>query len=197
MYIERPQLTITQIRKLADHCLCNASKIIDESKLLFENRKYSRSFFLSWTAMEELSKRDMLFYAVFNGRDEAKWNKFWREFRNHRPKIAKTLRLYSSREVADVEDWFKQLGESKQGAVHFDWAKQRSLYVDILHGKSYIPSFSKGMADSSLKTAEHLLKFHMEVQPTKAQLKITLEIKRDMKEGEDFVGWWMRTKLKK
>ncbi len=196
MYIEKPQLTIVQIRTLADHCLRNASKIIDESKLLFENRRYSRSFFLSWTAMEELSKRDMLFYAIFNGRDEARWNKFWREFRSHRPKIAKTLQHYYHLEVANFEDWFKQLGKSKQDAVDFNLAKQRALHVDILHGKSYIPSYSKGMAGSAIRIAEHQLKLHMEVKPTKEKLKISLEMKRDMKEGEHFIDWWMRTKLK-
>ena len=88
------RLSIEQITNLSNYCLQNASELIKEARLLFENKRYARSVFLSMVALEETSKRDITLQAILIGENEKQWGEFWEKFRSHRAKIAKMLQDY-------------------------------------------------------------------------------------------------------
>ena len=128
----RTRLTTEQIRVLSDYCLQNASELVEEAKLLFENKKYARSFFLSTIALEEVSKRDVLWGAIFLGEDEQQWKKFWNKFRHHDVKLARMLKdyitIHSSREEKTprlvIDEYLTEMQRAEGEAKEMNLAKQ-------------------------------------------------------------------------
>jgi len=49
-----------RLKKLWDATLVNSKYLLDEAKLLFKNAHYPRSFFLAYTAFEELGKMQII-----------------------------------------------------------------------------------------------------------------------------------------
>lgn len=199
----QPRLNVEQIKTLSEYCLKNASELVSEAQLLFENKKYARSFFLSVLALEETSKRDVLFEAVFLGEDDKEWKSFWNRFRRHDVKLASMLKDYitirSNRKEHTpfeiVREYLTKVKMAGEDAKEVNLIKMWAIYADIFEGKPFGPSqvISKKLASTLLKKAQQHLDFHHSFKPTAQELEINLSIKSEMKEGESFIDYWYRT----
>jgi AbiV family abortive infection protein len=73
--------------------LKNAEELVVEAEILYENKRWARSFFLSQAASEELGKYMMVVSAIaFVVGGGMNWELFWKRFRNHRAKLFKHMR---------------------------------------------------------------------------------------------------------
>lgn len=135
-------LNITQIKDGIALVLNNASSLIIESSILFENKSYARSYTLSYICIEEISKISMLFriglLIKING--DADWKTFWKRFKDPKNKlINKTfLVLFFSQYVDGFDDkWFVE--NSCKVIDNKNDLKNNSLYVGFDGNKFYEP----------------------------------------------------------
>jgi AbiV family abortive infection protein len=198
------RLTIKQITALSDYCLQNASELVEEAKLLFSNKRYARSFFLSVLALEEASKRDILWQAIFLGEDEKEWKEFWNKFLNHDIKITTMLwdhiTVYSNkgkntpREIlsAHLREMKRAEGEAKEISSFKEWA----MYVDVIDGQPIMPSqvVDRKFALTMLESAQKHLEHHRQFKPTAREIETNLRLRKKMKKGESFIDYWYRTR---
>jgi len=203
-YYSGQRLTIEQITNLSDYCLQNASELVEEARLLFSNKRYARALFLSILALEETSKRDILWQAIFLGEDEKQWKEFWNKFLSHDVKLATVLWDYitirsnkeknTPREILHeyLSEMKKAEGEAKEISSFKEWA----MYVDVIDGKPIIPSqvVDRGFALTMLKSAQKHLEHHRKFKPTAKEIETNLSLKKKMKKGESFIDYWYRTR---
>jgi len=201
-----PKLSVEEIEKLSDYCLQNAGELIQEAGILLQHKRYARSYALSVVAMEEISKRELLWEAIWLGDDKQKWRKFWEKFKSHRVKLSQMLKNYiditiskkadTPRKVLDdyLSKMAKAQAKSQTEASYFDSSKQWALYVDSVEGKITVPSqyIPRKLAQGMLKWAEYYLEIHRRFKPTSEEINSRLAIKNDMKEGENFIDYWYR-----
>ena len=197
-----PRLSLEQITTLSDYCLQNASELVSEAKLLFENEKYARSLFLSILALEETSKRDVLWEAIFLGDDEKKWKSFWNRFRDHNTKLARMLKDYitirSNREentsFGILDEYLTKMKKAEEDAKEVNLVKLSAMYVGIVDGRISTPSqvITRKGASEILKLAQQHLEVHRSFKPTAQEVESRLSLKSKMKSGEDFIDYWYR-----
>jgi len=192
-----------QISTLADCCLQNASELVEEARLLFMRKRYARALFLSVVALEETSKRDILWQAILIRDDEKEWKKFWEKLRSHKTKLATMLRDHISiNDSMDkttprerIHEYMKEFVRVETDAGFIDLVKQWSLYVDMVDNKPILPSwkFNKEYVSKTIKLAEQHLEYHRRFKPTNEELETHLNLKKKMKKGETFIDYWYRT----
>ena len=201
-----PKLIVEEIEKLSDYCLQNAGELIQEAGILLKHKRYARSYALSVVAMEEISKRELLWEAIWLGDDKQKWEEFWGKFKSHRVKLSQMLKNYIDITISKradtprkvLDDYLSKVAKSKAKsqteAYYFDRCKQRAFYVDAVAGKLIAPSqyIPRKTAQGMLKWAEHYLEIHRGFKPTREEVNSRLAIKNDMKEGENFIDYWYR-----
>ena len=201
-----PKLSTEEIENLSDYCLQNAGELIEEAGILLQHKKYTRSYALSVIAMEAISKRELLWEAIWLGDDEQKWRKFWEKFKSHRVKLSQMLKNYiditiskkadTPRKVLDdyLSKMVKAKAKSQTEASYFDSSKQWAFYVDSVESKIIVPSqyIPRKLAQGTLKWAEHYLEIHRRFKPTSEEVNLRLTIKNDMKKGESFIDYWYR-----
>jgi AbiV family abortive infection protein len=202
-YYSGQRLTIEQIKNLSDYCLQNASALVEEAELLFHNKKYARAFFLSVLALEETSKRDILWQAIFLKEDEKQWKKFWKKFRSHDIKLARMLQDYittrSSKEKNTpreiLYEYLSEVRRAEGEAKEICSFKESAMYVDVIDGLPIMPSqvIDRGFALVMLKLAQKHLGHHREFKPTAKEVETNLRLKKKMKTGESFIDYWYRT----
>jgi AbiV family abortive infection protein len=203
-YYSGQRLTIKQITVLSDYCLQNASALIEEARLLFSNKRYARAFFLSVLALEEASKRDILWQAIFLGEDEKQWKEFWNKFLNHDVKLTTALWdhmiVYSNkgkktpREIIyeHLREMRRLEGEAKEISSFKKWA----MYVDVIDSQPIMPSqvVDRKFALTMLESAKKHLEHHRKFKPTAKEIETNLSLKKKMKKGESFIDYWYRTR---
>lgn len=118
----------------------NAIDILSESKILFENKKYARSYFLAFSALEEISKSQHA-ADVFTG--FIKEEDFLKVYKEHKEKISRVewahldANSYPHNQIwlgPEIEDIKKIAPEQPL------WDKrQKSLYVDVINKKIVAP----------------------------------------------------------
>jgi AbiV family abortive infection protein len=82
-------LTIEEIQEGIDVCFRNATSLCDDARLLFEHKRWSRSFALSIAVLEETGKVVVLHSMVEipNSRPKV-WKQHWHEARRHSMKTS-------------------------------------------------------------------------------------------------------------
>ena len=127
-----------------------AYQLLEESKILFENKSYQRAYFLGFSALEEISK-SQLAADVYTGLVSEE--KFKKSYRDHKKKISGV-------------EWIKLDGNSYpffssdlERIKDFDFQKKlKSMYVDIDFASEEIlspnDSVSKEDAESIIKAVE-------------------------------------------
>jgi len=144
----------------------NATDLLCEVKILFENKKYARSYFLAFTALEEISKSQFA-ADVFTGfSQEADFLKFYKD---HHKKIDgvewahfdANSDLYNIIYIGPDIDDTKKITSKKPL-----WEKrQNSLYVNINEQEIIVPAeqISKDDAEGIIHITETALSRIMEV----------------------------------
>lgn len=114
----------------------NVQSLYEDAKLLFENNRWPRSFFLSQIAIEELGKYGIIVtssvWAVHGSLD---WNHFRKRFTNHKDKTNHFLlfeHLYlETQSDAFLEESNKIRDANKREADLQEKVKMASLYCDM------------------------------------------------------------------
>jgi AbiV family abortive infection protein len=202
-YYSGQRLTIEQITNLSDYCLQNASELVEEAELLFSHKRYARSLFLSILALEETSKRDILWQAIFLGEDEGRWKKFWKKFLSHDVKLAAMLDDYittrSSKEKNTpyeiLSEYLNEMRRAKEEAREICSFKEWAVYVDVIDGQPIMPSkvIDQKFALTMLESAQKHLENHRKFKPTDKEIETSLRLRKKMKKGESFIDYWYRT----
>lgn len=133
-------LTKEDYLDIYNHSYYNASDLYEESKLLFNNNHYSRSYFLSFTALEEISKA-MHSADIFTEQRAA--TDFYKSFTDHNYKI-KNIKWahkdanaypYNLIWVGPNKNDFESIAPNEPL-----WEKrQQSLFVDLNKKEIYVP----------------------------------------------------------
>jgi len=158
---------------------------------------------LSVLALEETSKRDILWQAIFLGEDEGKWKEFWNKFLNHDVKLTTMLWDYittrSSKEKNTpreiLSEYLNEMRRAKEEAREICSFKEWAVYVDVIDGQPIIPSqvIDREFALTMLKSAQKHLENHRKFKPTDEEIETSLRLRKKMKKGEDFIDYWYRT----
>lgn len=131
-----------ELLELYDACMNNAHGLINEAKLLLDNKHYARAFFLALTSFEEIGKGQMV-ADYFN--DCITEEEFGNSFRDHSIKMSYNNRYISiptdSKEPARLE-------YHPKNSKAFVEARMSALYVHY-KGK-YIPSTPEQQVDKKL-----------------------------------------------
>ena len=114
----------------------NAFKILQDAKLLFENKRFQRSVTLSILAIEEAGKSSIL-RGILLQNDEKLLKKDWQNYRNHTAKNTMWIfpNLFNSG-ARKMEDFRKLFTCNPKHTRDLESVKQLSIYTDI---------FSKGV----------------------------------------------------
>ncbi|CAH0346979.1 AbiV family abortive infection protein [Bacillus sp. CECT 9360] len=133
----------------------NAKELLEESRLLFENKKYARSYTLAQIAIEELAKLPIIYQEATRSffKESHDWKHFYKRLRSHESKN-KMIFMYfrmildlTGEEHPDFE--FHKL---EQTLKYFNDMKNASLYADIKNNK-----FTKPSIEIKKHTAKELL----------------------------------------
>ena len=139
---------------LYEACLKNASALIKESELLLSKKHHARAYFLSYTAIEELGKSQVV--ADFSNEMVAE-SEFEAAFRDHKFKAAYVKRYVQIPNDLNG-DWFIEY--DKKAAAGYAQARHSALYVECLPDHSPKPpeeSISHEAAERLLTTAKNYL----------------------------------------
>ncbi|PEO28724.1 AbiV family abortive infection protein [Bacillus wiedmannii] len=161
------KLTVDEVEKMRITVIENARELIEDAKLLLENKRYARAYTLSHLMCEELSKIPMIGRALTESAMDKnyKWNDLHKRLVNHNPKI----RLFMLMPTVSVEALEKIVGMSMdKGITAFEKKlnnlKNNSLYSgfqgEIFNKPSEI--ITKEIAESMFEIASDYFKF-MEV----------------------------------
>lgn len=163
-------------------CLKNAFELYEDAKTLFNNKKWSRSFFLSTSSLEETGKYlligDALIRTDLFGKINE--NRFWKILRSHKQKYYHISTwndmLLSSVKHEDSKEYFKHLKENQETLDSFSSSLEslrgRSIHADIIDGQVNTPIklISRKNALKYIKIAETMLTFAIHFE--KGYLKI-------------------------
>ena len=127
------ELTREELISAHDKAIANASHLLAEAKVLFENDRYSRSYYLLCICNEELGKSLLILSSIADLIDEKiDWKKFWRIYRNHKVKRGILESMEAILAVAFGES--ASFNSIRDNLKAFEEFKMASLYSDIQSG---------------------------------------------------------------
>ena len=141
----------------------NAEELLQESRLLYDNKKYARSYTLAQFAHEELAKLPIIYQEATRSffKEPHDWKNFHKRLRNHESKNKQNFVFY-----------WRMLAITKQENSHFTIEKMEdtlqsinemrnnSIYADIKNNKFTKPSLEieKNLAEAHLELVEEMFK---------------------------------------
>lgn len=142
------QLNIVQLENAFNKTLENCEQLIDDSKILFHNGRFQRSFFLSSIAKEEIGKCahiEFIIMIMYSGM-QIDWKKFWKIFYTH--KLKREYMLY----IDHIIEFFvgQKVDIEKQNRIE-EGQKLASLYTDYYNNDFQNPIDIIGEDDARLK----------------------------------------------
>lgn len=157
----------SNFKDLAIKSFNNAVELLEEARLLFKNKHYSRAIFLSQIGGEELGKHIMSTSAYVNfhtGKFNEKKFKF--RFFAHREKT-KTINIFEDFFLDALNDTNHSDEELKNKFTQYapnadteEKGKLLSLYVDVVDGIVLMPSeiMDKELAELTINTLRNRIK---------------------------------------
>jgi AbiV family abortive infection protein len=125
--------------------LQNAQSLYEDAKLLFDNNRWPRSFFLSQIATEELGKYGIITTSSVQAfRGSLNWNHFRKRFTNHKNKTKHFLLFEDLYHGNLTDDFFENFNENRapdtRHSDSLEKIKMASLYCDMnKDGKVSLP----------------------------------------------------------
>lgn len=161
----------------------NAKELLEESKLLLENKRYARAYFLAQICYEEIAKLPIIYQEATRSfyRETHDWKRFYKRLRNHEDKNRMNIvseRLFISEER--YEEHFKDVnGRTKM----VNTLKNASLYSDLDVKNFFKPSdmVKEESAKSRIRVAENYLNY---VSMNKYHIKGTMAKYLDTEEAK-------------
>lgn len=121
----------------------NAKELLEESNLLFKNKKYARSYSLAQIAHEELAKLPIIYKEATKSLDGEKhdWNDFYKRLRSHESKNKQNYAAYQIFAILSKEKHIDLNDEEKKTYLKvINQLKNVSLYADIKNNEFTKPS---------------------------------------------------------
>lgn len=158
------KLTVDEVENMSLKVIENASELIEDAKLLLENKRYARAYTLSHLMCEELSKIPMFGRALTESAMDKNYN--WKDLHkrlvNHNPKI----RLFMMMPTVNVKGLEKIVGiPESQGVKAFEKTlnnlKNNSLYSGFQGNDFKKPSevITKEIAETMFEIASEYFMF--------------------------------------
>ena len=200
------KLNVRKMRQLLDYCLLNAQRLMEGAELLFEQKMYSISLFLSVLATEELGKREMLPQHIWVIDNDKERKKFWESFRRHKDKLYWAFKRFIKIDEDDKQnkkvDWLsmriKRDEEAKSFAFGLNQLKKLATYVSVVEEEIVNPKKAyKRHALPFLQLSKQLLDYHIEKMPTDEIIDYYKKTKKKRRKGESFVDYVWRLYLSK
>jgi len=170
------KIDISEIKKGIKFSIDNAFELIEEAEILFENKKYARTYSLSQLALEEIGKSVILFdlYHTLQADDRHKidFKKLNKNFKDHKSKTFELLivglimkgkdKIESAEFEKIASKNLKEIQRNKSG--YFDKLKNESLYVSYNKKKFEKPSelISKEKSSKFLSDVKSKIEFSSE-----------------------------------
>lgn len=134
--------------------LRNSQELIDEAEILFKNKKYARTYFLSHIAIEESSKCTMLLkiIAFYIWEEEIDIKNVKKRYSNHKEKIKnfELLKILVDEKdycSIDLDKQIKILNNSKNESLYVNWSNENEF---ILPSEIFDKKDAKEKLDSAL-----------------------------------------------
>lgn len=138
----------------------NAIDLLEEAKILYNNQRYARAYFLAQISFEEIGKLPIILHETTRAtfKEEHDWKKFYRRLRSHNAKNEMNVIFNAFLEKPNLDWDFKEI---KDEVKRLNILKNASLYSDLDGSKFVKPSsvVSKDSAYSRIQVAES----HLEV----------------------------------
>lgn len=135
----KDQLSIDQLITAKNKILLNAQNLVNESQLLYDNKKYARSFFLASIACEELGKCIMVLSSIVKlANNSLEWKHFWKRLRNHQDKSL-VIQHMENISVSDEEN-FSEPQSINEIAPDQEEYKMAMLYSDMFQNDFFEPN---------------------------------------------------------
>lgn len=133
----------------------NASELLEEASILYDNERYARAYFLAQIAHEEIGKLPMILHEATRAANKEKhdWKKFYKRLRSHAAKNQVNVVFDNLLEEPNFNWDFKEI---KNDVKRLNILKNASLYSDLDENKFVKPSaiVNKDSAHSRIKAVE-------------------------------------------
>lgn len=168
----------------------NSKELLEESRLLYENKKYARSYALAQIAHEEMAKLPMIYQEATRSffKETHDWKNFYKRLRNHSSKNKQNFVFYQVMLNASGEDRLNlEYDKIKDNLTFVNHMKNVSFYADIKNDRFTKPSneINEKLSKAQLELAEEMLitfslaRFHV-----KGGIKKSLDNDRARKKRE-------------
>ncbi|WP_176586106.1 AbiV family abortive infection protein [Priestia megaterium] len=166
----------------------NAKELLEESRLLFENKRYARAYALAQIAHEELAKLPIIYQEATRSffKEGHDWKTFHKRLRSHESKNKQNYVFYQTMlNIKGNESMNLEYNKIQDNLAFVNQLKNISLYADIKNNKFTKPTIEikKNLAKTHLELVEEMFKtysltgFHIkggikkELDSDKAKLK--------------------------
>ncbi|MGG0287201.1 AbiV family abortive infection protein [Peribacillus butanolivorans] len=141
----------------------NAKELLEESRLLFENKRYARSYALAQIAHEELAKLPIIYQEATRSffKEGHDWKNFYKRLRSHESKNKQNYVFYQTMLNAKGDDSMNlEYEKIKDNLTFVNHLKNVSLYADIKNNKFTKPALEikKNLAKTQLELVEEMFK---------------------------------------
>ncbi|MDF2015546.1 AbiV family abortive infection protein [Priestia megaterium] len=170
----------------------NVKELLEESRLLYENKKYARSYALAQFAHEELAKLPIIYQEASRAffKEPHDWKDFHKRLRSHESKNKMNFIFYRYMlDIAKKEHSDFTIEKMEDTLQHINELKNNSIYADIKNNKFTKPSLEieKNLAGTHLELVEEMFKtFSLSNFHIKGGIKKSLDIDKAKLQKESF-----------
>ncbi len=141
----------------------NAQELLQESRLLFENKRYARSYALAQIAQEELAKLPIIYQEATRAffREKHDWKNFYKRLRSHESKNKQNFVFYQMMlNLAGNDSLNLEYEKIQDNLAFINHLKNVSLYADIKNNQFTKPSneIKKNLAQAQLELVEEMFR---------------------------------------
>ncbi|MGG5757929.1 AbiV family abortive infection protein [Bacillus toyonensis] len=135
----------------------NAKELLEESRLLFDNKRYARCYALAQFAHEELAKLPIIYQEAtrFFFKEGHDWKTFYKRLRSHESKNKQDFAFYSIMfDMTGTDHSVFKMNKLKENLKNVNDLKNFSIYADVKN-----TNFTK----PSIEMKKHLAEVHLEL----------------------------------
>lgn len=169
----------------------NTKELLEEARLLFENKRYARAYALAQIAHEELAKLPIIYQEATRSffKEGHDWKNFHKRLRSHDSKNKQNFVFYQTMLNAVGNNSMNlEYDQIKDNLTFVNHLKNVSLYADIKSNKFTKPALEikKNLAKTHLELVEEMFKtysltgFHIKGGIKKALDTDRAKLKREL-----------------
>jgi AbiV family abortive infection protein len=141
----------------------NAEELLQESRLLFENKRYARAYTLAQIAHEELAKLPIIYQEATRSffKESHDWKTFYKRLRSHESKNKQNFVYSQTMLNASGNDSINlEYEKIKDNLTFVNHLKNVSLYADIKNNKFTKPALEikKNLAKTQLELVKEMFR---------------------------------------